>query len=363
MPSIIQQLPSAVDYRGQIIAKEATGEWKAVALRSSDDNREALLSSEPCDSEEKAKESLYIKSAEATAVYIKTNGFALLRDLKKGDTDTDDDETASVVSERSASSTAALSVWSSSDEELITPASSSPKGGRPATKVIRKGHKSAKTRQPRDCKGEDSDDNLDAPRCIVSTVRPPGGSRYPAAPSPDCHPPPPPPTYRGVGIMPMQNPPPPPPPGMGGRPFGAGFPNISPPPPPGIRPGGPVRVYDVRLTIRWLHHSEQRVFESCRASIRALQDASLTYIRSHMDAFNNVTPLDHSPNKVWALRANVRQAFFGPEKYDMSGYRGDDLTKLFNVVGKNDIPRFEVEVDYVRPTPPVIVTPSGVFDD
>jgi hypothetical protein len=118
--------------------------------------------------------------------------------------------------------------------------------------------------------------------------------------------------------------------------------------------GGPLpsRLFDVRLTIRWLHHGEQRVLESSRASMRALQDAALAYVRGHMGAFDNVTPLDLAPGsqKPWSMRACVRVAYFGAEgAYDMSAYKGgDDLTKLFMVVGKNDIPRFEVDVDYVR---------------
>ena len=58
--------------------------------------------------------------------------------------------------------------------------------------------------------------------------------------------------------------------------------------------------------------------------------------------------------RLWNLRAVVRQAFFGPsEAYDMVAYRGDDLTKLFEALSAGGtIPRFEIEVDYVRPPGP-----------
>ncbi|KAI2466590.1 hypothetical protein F4781DRAFT_349777 [Annulohypoxylon bovei var. microspora] len=125
------------------------------------------------------------------------------------------------------------------------------------------------------------------------------------------------------------------------------------------------RLYDVRLTIRWPGRGEAKILESARPSVRALQEMAVAYARSHASAFDrpNATP-DANANRNggspspdmysggggWALRACVRRAFFGPgEAYDMSAYRGDDLSKLFAVLGAAGIPRFEVEVEAVAP--------------
>ncbi|KAI0128414.1 hypothetical protein BJ170DRAFT_682208 [Xylariales sp. AK1849] len=363
-----QPLSVIFDYRGQIVEncefitikddylsiitpREASGQYKAIVVRTNGDAREAFIASEPCDSVQRAIESLHTKSSEALDLYIKANGYSVPRDLKREEDDSDD-ETLSVVSGQSAASSARLSIWDSSDEEAVTPASSSSRDKR-----TRKSRRATKVRQPRKCKANDTDEEL-----LINTIpiRPSVGPHVPPPPPGwQNGPPPPPPVYRG-GAPGMPGPPPMhlqvAPPGLG-VPGGAGpqLPSANTPPQLGMRPMGPganPRLYDVRITIRWLHHSEQRVFESSRASIRALQDTTLAYVRAHMIAFENVTPLDHAPNKMWTLRASVRQAFFGNEAYDMSGYRGDDLTKLFNVTGKNDIPRFEIDVDYVRPPMP-----------
>ncbi|KAK9779470.1 hypothetical protein SCAR479_03536 [Seiridium cardinale] len=373
MPPSLQPCSVVFDYRGQIIqncefissqddsisiitVKEPSGGWKVIVVRLNDDARDALLSSDPCDSLQMAIESLHAKSAEAASVYIKTNGFDLLRDPTKEDDAMSDDGTASVASDRSAASSVALSVWTSSDDELVTRASSSSKAYRVSSKPSQKDRIRNKAKHAPKYESESSDndklaDAVPIRRVSVSPPRQPGSQHGPPPPPGWTGPPPPPgPTYRGPGPMPVHKPPPQP---------------ITNPNAPGpiraIDPRFAVRLFDVRITIKWLHHSEQRIFESSRASIRALQDTALSYVRRHMDAFENVTPLDHSPNKLWTLRATVKQAFFGTEAYDMSGYRGDDLTKLFSVVGKNDIPRFEIEVDYVRPggMPPIIVPVNG----
>ncbi|KAI1450754.1 hypothetical protein F5Y02DRAFT_2779 [Annulohypoxylon stygium] len=119
------------------------------------------------------------------------------------------------------------------------------------------------------------------------------------------------------------------------------------------------RLYDVRLTIRWPGRGETKILESARPSIRALQELAVSYARSHPSAFDNGDKRASSgkPGGVgfgngWALRACVRRAVFGPgEAYDMSAYKGDDLTKLFNVLSAGGIPRFEVEVEAVAPGP------------
>lgn len=334
-----------------ITVKEATGDWKAIVLRSTDDDdREALLSSESCDSIQRAFECLHAKAAEATAIYIKTNGFRALRNRKDVD-DVTDDDTLSVGSTRSNGTGVALSVFDSSDDENVTPASSSLKKKR-STKRSKAVRHTRKYDSDTSSECEIHDESHDQPpirRVTAEPIRYQPGARLPPPPHGFSGPPPPPPNRdpRVFRMHPSHLPPPPP---LGGPPMPAppmpasGHPNLRP-----IVPGIPPRLHDVRITLIWIHHGEKRIFESVRPSIRALQDTTLAYIRSHMNNFDNVTPLDHSPNKVWTLRAQVKQAFFGSEACDMSSYRGDDLTKLFNVMGKNDIPRFEMEVDYVRP--------------
>lgn len=328
--------------------KEATGDWKAIVLRSNDDDeRDALLSSEPCETVQKAFESLHAKAAEATSVYIKTNGFKSLHNPNNDVDDLSDDGTTSVASSRSDDTSVALSVFDSSDDDVVKTASSSSKK--------KKSSKRSKARHTRKY-GSTNSSECELPggppnrRMMVEPGRLPG-MRQPPPPAAFGGPRPPPYNVDSRGVQVHRGPSPPLPhfmhPGANGPAFPA--PPV-PGPAPGMRPVGiPPRLHDVRITINWLYHGEQRIFESTRPSIRALQDTTVAYIRGHMNVFDNVTPLDHSPNKVWTLRANVKQAFFGTEAYDMSGYRGDDLTKLFNVVGKNDIPRFEMEVDYVRP--------------
>lgn len=107
-------------------------------------------------------------------------------------------------------------------------------------------------------------------------------------------------------------------------------------------------LYDVRLTIRWPGHGEQHILESSRASVRALQELALAYVRTHPADFPSPSSLNHHGTGGSGVRACVRRAVFGPrEAYDMSTYRGDDITKLFNVLSAGGIPRFEVEVEEV----------------
>ncbi|RYP67634.1 hypothetical protein DL769_005705 [Monosporascus sp. CRB-8-3] len=134
-------------------------------------------------------------------------------------------------------------------------------------------------------------------------------------------------------------------------------------------------LFDVRLTILWLGRGEQRVLEHVRPSISALKEAAMAYVRTHASAFE---PHHHQPSSSSSssppgvgvgggataatgggktsvsstirLSAVVRQALFGREFYDMTTYRGDDLTKLFAVMSNGSIPCFEIAVDSpVRP--------------
>ncbi|KAF7536109.1 hypothetical protein G7054_g4834 [Neopestalotiopsis clavispora] len=340
-----------------ITIKEVSGEWKAIVLRVNNGVREALLSSDPCETIQKAIESLHVKTAEAAAIYVKNNGFSLLPDSTKDQDDYSDDETVSVVSEQNSSSDDGLSISDSSDDEVVTPVSVPMKGKRSDSKSSKKRSKRSKARRPKIYDSEVSEEEYSSGPPLRLNI--PRGAPPPAPPvfHPALNPPP-----RHPGMT--GQPPSPPVLHPGGMHHGI------PPHPgmmhPGLRdprlrpirtePGKPL--YDVRITINWLQHGEQRIFESSNASIRALQDAALLHVRNHMSNFDNVTALDHSPNRAWNLKATVKQAFFGTEAYNMSSYRGDDLTKLFNVLGKTDIPSFEIEVEYVPPPPPAPTGPA-----
>ncbi|OTA82615.1 hypothetical protein M434DRAFT_190487 [Hypoxylon sp. CO27-5] len=454
-------IPVKFDYKSQIIdnceffvakydlvsvitTKDAIGDYKAYAIRSNDDTRDVLLSSDPCNAAWKAVESLHTKSCEAAHQYITTNGFSYPPDLKKSrldeddekdeENDDDDEDAASVVSGRSASSTVALSYWGSSDDEAaMTPASpADPHAGCRGTSRNEKSNNNiskrrskppAGARQARDFNSrfpvdgpDDSDDDegrqhqqLPVRVRLVSPMRssPVAGMSYrPPPPPPNwTGPQMPPPPMRGIPVsappqsqpgphhypqpppgQPMPTPLPPPmsippsahtipatattgpvAPGIPTRAstipslhYKASAPNLNAnlqPSPPHPNPNHPApRLYDVRLTIRWLGHGEQRILESSRASIRALQEMAVGYVRTHASAFDKgngvaaATTTTTTTDIRWGLRACVRRAFFGPgEAYDMSTYRGDDLTKLFNVLSAGNIPRFEVEVDTVVP--------------
>ncbi|KAI0453275.1 hypothetical protein F5B21DRAFT_292097 [Xylaria acuta] len=97
--------------------------FKAYAIKCGEDTREVILVSEPCETAEKAIESLHTKSCEAIHNYTTTNGFSIPRDLNLKtavlEPGIDDDDTASVTSGRSDSSTAALSEWGSSGDETM----------------------------------------------------------------------------------------------------------------------------------------------------------------------------------------------------------------------------------------------------
>ncbi|KAI0840568.1 hypothetical protein F5Y06DRAFT_243320 [Hypoxylon sp. FL0890] len=416
-----------------ITTKDAVGDFKAYAIRSNEDSRDVLLSSEPCNEAWRAIESLHTKSCEAAHQYITTNGFSYPPDLKRTklvdedekneESDDEDEDAASVVSGHSASSTVALSYWGSSDDEAaMTPASSAnPHAGCRETSRNEKGINISKRRskppsggkQTREfgsrfpIDGPDDSDDEHQPQQVprVRVISPPirsspvaNNSYRPPPPPPNwTGPPVPPPPMRGVPIsapqsqpgphycaqsspgQPMPAPLPPTIPVIHAVPASA---TTSPPAPVGpIRTNAPSslhykasapnltsnhhtphlpaspphpnhaqaqRLYDVRLTIRWLGHGEQRILETSCASIRALQEKAVAYVRTHAAAFDKSAAATFDVR--WGLRACVRRAFFGPgEAYDMSAYRGDDLTKLFNVLSAGNIPRFEVEVDTVAP--------------
>ncbi|RYP45167.1 hypothetical protein DL768_008440 [Monosporascus sp. mg162] len=405
---------------------------------------------------QKAFESLFTKSCEAVHHYVVTNGFSNPPDIKKTKLDSDDD-TASAVSGRSESSTAAFSDCDSSEDEIAKPTALSPDKENHAghrdclskqpscrnfTTKSRKSGISADPRLPsardhrcsskRDLEEDESDDEVDATHQHHLPPRyPPGhpgrtvnGPISRASP-PGCRAPPPPPGWQGPPPVhtsmrggPLMMPPPPsavarvpmpPPPATnhsqqqlhflhGQRLPMAGPSNGSthhhahqlhhpsgaaPQYPSSLHPpivGGPVHspsggddahastgLFDVRLTILWLGRGEQRVLEHVRPSISALKEAALAYVRTHASAFepHHQPSSSSSPPSVGMgggataatgggnapasstihLRAVVRQALFGREFYDMTTYRGDDLTKLFTVMSNGSIPSFEIAVD------------------
>ncbi|KAI0408634.1 hypothetical protein F4802DRAFT_594046 [Xylaria palmicola] len=98
--------------------------FKAYAVRCNEDTRELVLASEPCETAQRAVESLHTKSCEAVHNYVATNGFSSPRIFKTAFLganldDDDDDDAASVISGHSDSSTAALSEWGSSGDEAM----------------------------------------------------------------------------------------------------------------------------------------------------------------------------------------------------------------------------------------------------
>ncbi|KAI0389814.1 hypothetical protein F5Y17DRAFT_100990 [Xylariaceae sp. FL0594] len=97
--------------------------FKAYAVRCSEDGREVLLESAPCENVQSAVASLQTRSCEAVHNYITANGFAKPRDPKAALLDVldgledNDNETASVISGQSDSSTATFSEWNDSGDE------------------------------------------------------------------------------------------------------------------------------------------------------------------------------------------------------------------------------------------------------
>ncbi|KAI1335092.1 hypothetical protein F5Y15DRAFT_256080 [Xylariaceae sp. FL0016] len=399
-----------------ITVKEPVGHWKAYAVRCNAESREPLLSSEAADSLAKAMESLHSKSSEATHNYITTNGFAIPPDLTKNklihsDDDGDDDDKSSVVSARPPSTTTALSEWDSEDDDVKLEAYM------PMPNTTRSAARDKNRRpKPKPRYLDDSDDEdlprracVPAPRCLPPETAP----MAPPPPPPGWNGPPLPPSlsrttmsmvtpsYQHERMYPQHvfaRPPPdfassgdvhsnntnhkfvsmqPPPmasssdllPGMPCRPV-----RIPPPPssvsttPTLSQPCHPplstehkeltpvVPKHDVRLTIRWPGHGEARVIECVPASMGALSEAALAYVRSNPGAFGCGAEPWHSITE--RLVASVRRACFGPVEgnagkgregdallYDMAGYPGDDLSRLFEKLGNGQVPLFEVWVE------------------
>lgn len=121
-------------------------------------------------------------------------------------------------------------------------------------------------------------------------------------------------------------------------------------------------LHDVLMTIRLPGRSEHRVLDRVRASVGALQEAALSYVRAHPVPFGGNTPmtatdqLQAAAAKPFTLHAVVHKALFGADAYDMTSYRSDDLSRLFAAMSASDanaIPSFDINVveHHLRPGP------------
>ncbi|KAI1131639.1 hypothetical protein F5Y10DRAFT_262017 [Nemania abortiva] len=114
-----------------------------------------------------------------------------------------------------------------------------------------------------------------------------------------------------------------------------------------------IQLYAVRLTVHWLRHGQHRIIAQCHATRESLQSAALADVRMNPGAFT--TDMKASPNSSNSrdgerlnLRAQVRQAVFGGESYDLRTFHGQDLTRLFRAMGSDvSMPSFEVVVEDV----------------
>lgn len=116
-----------------------------------------------------------------------------------------------------------------------------------------------------------------------------------------------------------------------------------------------MRFHTVRITVRWLRHGQHRIIAQCHPTREALQSAAVADVRINPSAFTGDVKRAASPNSGSGrdgsrpnLRAQVRQAVFAGEAYDMRTFQGQDLSRLFNVMASDDsMPSFEVVVEDV----------------
>lgn len=411
--------------------------FRAYAVRCSEETRDVVLESEPCEDAQKAVQSLHTKSCEAIHSHIATNGFSGRRSLKPVflEPDFEDDDAASIISGHSDSSTAAFSEWGSSGDETMmqkqnasdateTSKDRQRNAGRQGNRVSTTAtgaHEPVGASRSRAATRDFSEYmNPTPPRARVAR---PGRSHSPSLATRQAPPPPPghpghhgldgllPPTMRGMGMPPPMRPfpsnmtmgPPSsrpqnvanlpmpsgqqafpcfrlPGPPMDSPPFSLGHGNNRPPKPPSpnanndgnnnrdgngsgnspLRPfpllHSTMRFHTVRITVRWLRHGQHRIIAQCHPTREALQSAAVADVRMNPGAFTSDTKRAASPNGAGRgdgnrpnLRAQVRQAVFAGEAYDMRTFQGQDLTRLFNVMAAADdsMPSFEVVVEDV----------------
>ncbi|KAK3302539.1 uncharacterized protein B0T15DRAFT_496998 [Chaetomium strumarium] len=373
-----------------IVSKEPLGDFKAIVVKTVDGNREAVLS-EKAPSYQDALEALFVRSAEAVQNYIATNGFACVSNIGKQTPKHTGGHGGGDESDTDSSSTVNLSECESlSDDETVSVTSV----GRLKKRRGRKADKSAKTasstkakpRQPRSrarspsvltdrarsrsSSSSSSGDELHyGPPTLPSACAPHGGAgcrtwplrAVPTTPWPlpkassaftAGHPPPPP-------------PPPPQPASAGGnQSSGSGTAPARPPPPSfmGLKPpvGQPTSVTplrDVILEIRWRGHGERRVLHQMpQLSLARIRDAALTEVRRQPSTWLNAPGLT-SPHVgnfslTRRLRATVKDMVLDGVEYGLTGWAGDDLTRLIGLLrptrdgpgSGGGLPKFEVEV-------------------
>ncbi|KAK7955360.1 hypothetical protein PG996_016164 [Apiospora saccharicola] len=112
-------------------------------------------------------------------------------------------------------------------------------------------------------------------------------------------------------------------------------------------------LHEALLLITWVHHSSIHIVERVRPSLRSLKDATISCLCNKLDAFENVTDDDNvilrpSVSGSKSLQTTVKSVCFGDRGWDLTSYRGNDLTRLFAIPNQGAVPMFEVEVDYIR---------------
>ncbi|GAW11167.1 hypothetical protein ANO14919_005090 [Xylariales sp. No.14919] len=108
------------------------------------------------------------------------------------------------------------------------------------------------------------------------------------------------------------------------------------------------RSHTVRITVHWLRHGQHRIIAQCQPTRESLQSAAVADVRMNPGAFTSDSPssIINRDGGRFSLRAQVRQAVFAGEPYDMRTFHGQDLARLFHVMAADDsMPSFEVVVE------------------
>ena len=369
------------------------GTFKALVLKIENGKRDVLLS-ETAPSASEALQALHNRSAEAVQNYIGTNGFGLKKRQAADGHETDGYESTTTVSTVTLEECESLS-----DDETISVTSV----GQAKRSSRRKANKSGKEKTASKHKQRQGRSRSRSPSFSATRVRShstsssssgseindnPPSRRYPVVikvpqrqpPRPSQngfsvpHHPLPPPSgiwnngmTTGPGMMNMMNPAPPAPAPSHPAPFSLPFSYPNPPassplplsPAPATLPGQHQHqqpLHDIVLSIRW-RNSERRTLEQTpHISVRAIQAAALAFVRRQPVPLANLPAHDPlAPRMPLAgLKAVVKSVLVDGTAYDLTGYLGDDLTRLVESlaspgsaggsVAKGGVPRFEVEV-------------------
>ncbi|KAI1180170.1 hypothetical protein F4777DRAFT_531235 [Nemania sp. FL0916] len=116
-----------------------------------------------------------------------------------------------------------------------------------------------------------------------------------------------------------------------------------------------MRSYTVLITVKWQRHGQHRIITQCQPTRESLQNAAMTDVRMNPDAFTGdkkgAQGSNHSADRYGnrpLLRAQVHQAVFAGEPYDLRTFHAHDLTRLFQAMAAEDnIPSFEIVVDEI----------------